>query len=608
MADYQDIRGLRVKYLSADPADPAAGEVWYNSTTGTLKSRLLTEAWSSAANLNNATAMTYGTGTQTAALVWAGAEGTVNTVLAKTEEYNGSGWTAGGVQSTARKQSGGAGTQTASLMIGGTTGPPSGMVTTVESYDGSSWTASPALNGAKKDCGTFGTSTAAVVEGGATAPQVFETWDNTSWTNGPAPIGPASRFASAGSGTETAGLLAGANDGPGGNDTSLEYNGSAFSAGGTLNTARGYSSAFGIQTSSVLVGGADWPAYKTATETYDGDTWTTSPATLANAAAYGAGLGSSTAGLGAAFYIAGLPATVNTFAEEWNRSASVITAGAWAAGGVLNTGRRYLCGFGTPTTAVAAGGATTAPAITGATEEYDGETWTAVTAMGTARYSLAGCGTLTAGLAIGGGPGYKGETEEYNGTTWAEQSDLNTPRQELSAFGTQTAGVAAGGDTGSVSAATEEYDGSSWTTSPGSMNTARKSLPAGGAGTLTAGITYGGNIPPVTGATETYDGSTWTAGAAMNIARSANFSALQGTTTAALTGAGSTLTNVEAYDGTAWSSRPSLATVRNYAGGVGTQSTAMCFGGRNPGTVGLTATEQFTAETSAAYIETLTTS
>jgi hypothetical protein len=36
-----------------------------------------------------------------------------------------------------------------------------------------------------------------------------------------------------------------------------------------------------------------------------------------------------------------------------------------------------------------------------------------------------------------------------------------------------------------VTAATEEYDGSTWTTSPGSLNTAREGL--AGAGTQTAG-------------------------------------------------------------------------------------------------------------------------
>jgi hypothetical protein len=45
--------------------------------------------------------------------------------------------------------------------------------------------------------------------------------------------------------------------------------------------------------------------------------------------------------------------------------------------------------------------------LTGATEEYDGTTWTNSnpTGLNTARRSLAGAGTQTAGLAFGGSPG-----------------------------------------------------------------------------------------------------------------------------------------------------------------------------------------------------------
>jgi hypothetical protein len=39
--------------------------------------------------------------------------------------------------------------------------------------------------------------------------------------------------------------------------------------------------------------------------------------------------------------------------------------------------------------------------------------------------------------------------------------------------------------------ATEEYDGSTWTTSPGSINTARY---LAGAGTQTSALAFGGNI------------------------------------------------------------------------------------------------------------------
>jgi hypothetical protein len=41
-------------------------------------------------------------------------------------------------------------------------------------------------------------------------------------------------------------------------------------------------------------------------------------------------------------------------------------------------------------------------AVTGATEEYDGSTWTSGNPLNTARNGLAGAGTQTAALAFGG--------------------------------------------------------------------------------------------------------------------------------------------------------------------------------------------------------------
>jgi hypothetical protein len=55
--------------------------------------------------------------------------------------------------------------------------------------------------------------------------------------------------------------------------------------------------------------------------------------------------------------------------------------------------------------------------------------------------------------------------------------------------------------------ATEEYDGTTWTSS-NSLNTGRTSL--AGAGTQTAALAFGGGDPPYTGATELYDGTSWT--------------------------------------------------------------------------------------------------
>src|SRR5210317_972738 len=52
------------------------------------------------------------------------------------------------------------------------------------------------------------------------------------------------------------------------------------------------------------------------------------------------------------------------------------TSGSWATGGDLNTGRGSLSGAGTQTAALAFGG--DIPPFTGATESYDGTSWTEV--------------------------------------------------------------------------------------------------------------------------------------------------------------------------------------------------------------------------------------
>jgi hypothetical protein len=57
------------------------------------------------------------------------------------------------------------------------------------------------------------------------------------------------------------------------------------------------------------------------------------------------------------------------------------------------------------------------PPTTGATELYDGSTWTSnPTGLNTARYAMAGAGTQAAGLAFGGNStAYTAATEEWTG-------------------------------------------------------------------------------------------------------------------------------------------------------------------------------------------------
>jgi hypothetical protein len=56
MSEYSGIRGTRVKYLASDPTlnTSTEGQVWYNSTSGTLKSLVQIKATSSGGNMSTA--------------------------------------------------------------------------------------------------------------------------------------------------------------------------------------------------------------------------------------------------------------------------------------------------------------------------------------------------------------------------------------------------------------------------------------------------------------------------------------------------------------------------------------------------------------------------
>jgi hypothetical protein len=94
-------------------------------------------------------------------------------------------------------------------------------------------------------------------------------------------------------------------------------------------------------------------------------------------------------------------------------------------------------------------------------------------------------------------------TEEYDGSTWTTSpGSMNTARAYVAAFGTQTAAVIFGNIP--PSGATEEYDGSTWTSNPTGLNTARYNV--AGAGTQTAALAFGGYDTAITAATEEWTG------------------------------------------------------------------------------------------------------
>jgi len=369
----------------------------------------------------------------------------------------------------------------------------------------------------------------------------------------------------AGMGTQTAALAAG---GSGFLNTTEEYNGSGWSNGGDLNTARTSASGAGTQTAGLAFGGTTAPPGPAnitgATEEYDGSSWTAGGSMNTSTQQF-AGAGTQTAGLAFGGYIG--TNIANT--EEYNGA-------SWTAGGNLNTAVRGHAGAGIQTAGLSFGGFSTT--FTNATEEYNGSSWTSVSSMNTAR-ATAGAGIQDAALAFGGStPPFSALTEKYDGTSWTTSpATLATARQNLRGAGTQPAALAMGGETTVNLANTEEYNVSTntitaaaWASGP-SINTGRITK-NGGLGPTSASLIFGGNpgtAPYTTNATEEYDGSSWTTGGTYPVA-SSEISGAAGTQTDALGFAQSDSPTalVANYNGTSWSVNP--ATFPTGSGGTGT--------------------------------------
>ena len=72
MATYKEIVGQKITKVTSDPSEPKTGQMWYNSTTGTLRGLDVVEALSSAANMTTARVYAGSTGTQTATIIFGG--------------------------------------------------------------------------------------------------------------------------------------------------------------------------------------------------------------------------------------------------------------------------------------------------------------------------------------------------------------------------------------------------------------------------------------------------------------------------------------------------------------------------------------------------------
>ena len=258
MATYKEIHGTNIEVLSSDPSNPIAGQIWYNTSTNSVKAFIiLAGSWATTANINETRLKGAGTGTNSAALAMGGAPpGTAQPVQGSS--WNNVAWTAVSGLNTNRQGNSASGPQTSAISSGGWSPSPT---TASESWAGSSWTATPSLNTARGAAGAAGTSnTSALTFGGYQNP-------------------PAGSVQSA---TES-------------------YNGSWTSVSG-MNTARWGLGGAGTATAALAISGS-WPNSPTppsqvkATESYNGSWTTVSPETLSIGSYIGGSCGTQTSAL-----------------------------------------------------------------------------------------------------------------------------------------------------------------------------------------------------------------------------------------------------------------------------------------------------------------------
>ena len=345
MATYKELHGIAVQDVSSDPT--TTGEIFYNSSTDTFRSIVISKAWHSTTALPSVVTAGAGAfGTQTEGVV---AGGLISASINTTSQYNGSGWSAGGNLNTARHSLGGTGTETAGLCFGGKVDPGGANPANVEEYNGTAWSEVNDQPQALMSLVGAGTQTAGLSIGGQTGPSfpsrinnVYH-YDGTNWTDGGAL--PAATSAAGAGGTLTAAIAFGGNIAPDNmTGNTYEYDGSSWTTSpGSMNTARSELGGCGSQTSALAFGGNTTPAYtaySVKTEEYDGTTWTETT-DLPTAVITPAGFGTQTAAVSAG---GGVPSGTSAV-NEWNVSTSVITAAAWASSNNMNTARSYAGGM-----------------------------------------------------------------------------------------------------------------------------------------------------------------------------------------------------------------------------------------------------------------------
>jgi len=277
MATYKNINGTNIPIRASDPSNPQLGEIWYNTTSNSLKGRAFSTvgSFSTAPNLSNTHKSSGASGTSSsAALVFGHEAGGPPSRLS--ESYDGTSWTATNPMTQDGDYANGFGTQTSAVAAGD--GGPSGANSNTL-WDGTCWTNSnptSTYSYARVGLGT-GTSLGALYGGtptGGPQPRV-ENWNGTSWTAGTAMGSGSTNMGAAGLVPNAALLFGGTSPVVG---VTQLWNGSSWSTVNSLNYNRGDGAGSGVSTNALYAGGG--PGNNANTETWDGTCWAANPGVL----------------------------------------------------------------------------------------------------------------------------------------------------------------------------------------------------------------------------------------------------------------------------------------------------------------------------------------
>lgn len=274
---------------------------------------------------------------------------------------------------------------------GGTSAPALGDLVGIWGFG--AWSATGSLLTAKRDAALCGNAIGALETGGdtgagASRSGVTETFNSATWAAGAAGY-PVNTDDHTGTGTVFAAIFSGGNTGGGGGtatSASYAWNGVAWTAVGSISSARLFIASAGTMHAAVLSGGGG-PV--STTELWNGSIWQlATPLIDINSGNFAGESGSQNAAI-----VAG-GGTVR--AELWNGS-------TWTISGNISAARTGVSVGGSQSSAIIAGGSTGTD--TSLSEVFNGTTWTAFGNLSSARFAVAGGGGQGAGICAGGSTG-----------------------------------------------------------------------------------------------------------------------------------------------------------------------------------------------------------